>query len=524
MLRHCSQKTKNQYNIRMAFQGKETYMKYPRVLIFIFILDLILAACSPRPTPTLQVPPTEVSTIQVPTETPKSQDVPATSTPEIATDAEMATPTSSATPELASKESVWVINQVDRTILRIDPAASKIRQKITVDGNPIDLAVAPDYVWIIEAISNENSNILKLDPKMDEVIRSIPVRTGEAVSIAVDNDYVWVGTAEGYETSIGLSGEEEYARSGSILKIDPLQNAIIDNFHTDAVVSKMIPEDNILWALETKNEYSYFNRINLDTRRMQPIPASIQTAEFIPQFRDAILVDGSFWTIPMDRSSQNIFRVDPHSGDVESIIKMGVGPRDTPTGIVQAENSIWVPLFNGRLNEVDPQSEQIIKTIYIGDYQPSSIFYAFGFIWVESIAQSMLIQVDPTTYKVVSSLSTGSIPPPTATPTITVTVDPSIYEGSCPDITTTPFQIGMRARLSDDNAIPNRVRAEPTNQSPILWYLEPGVIVDILAGPACVDTWVWWNVMNEDTGETGWTAEGNGTQYWLVPLPSFQKP
>jgi hypothetical protein len=494
-------------------------MKYPRLIISFLTLVLLLAACSPRPTPTLQVPPTEVSTTLAPTDTPISQVVPATSTPDIPTNSEMATPTSSATPELASKESIWVINRVDRTILRIDPATNKIRQKITVDGNPIDLAVAADYVWVIEAVSSENSNILKLDPKMDEVIRSIPVRSGEAVSIAVDKDFVWVGTAEAYETSIGLSGEEEYARSGSILKIDPLQNAIVDNIHTDAVVSKIIPQDNILWVLEIKNDYSYFNRIDLDTRLMQPIPASIQTAEFVPQFRDAILVDGSFWTIPMDRSSQNIFRVDPQNGDVKTIIKMGEGPRDTPTGIALAENSIWVPLLNGRLSEIDPQSENIVKTIYIGDYQPSSIFYAFGSIWIESIAQSALIQVDPATYKVVSTLSTGSVPPPTATPTTTVTVDPSIYEGSCPDITTTPFRIGMRARLSDENAIPNRVRGEPTNDSPILWYLQPGVIIDILAGPACSDTWVWWNVINEDTGETGWTAEGNGTQYWLVPLP-----
>jgi hypothetical protein len=494
-------------------------MKYSRLLLYVLALTLLLAACSPRPTPTLQVPPTEVNITLAPTDTPRSQDVPATSTPEITTGTEMSTPTSSATPDLVSKESVWVINRVDRTILRVDPVTNTIRQKITVEGNPINLAVSADYVWIIEAVSSENSNILKLDPNMDEVIRSIPVRSGEAVSIAVDKDFVWVGTAEGYETTIGLTGEQEYARSGSILKIDPLQNAIVDTIHTDAIVSKIIPQDNILWVLEIKNDYSYFNRVDLNTRLMQPVPASIQTAEFIPQFRDAILVDSSFWAIPMDRASQNIFRVDPKNGDVKTIIKMGEGPRDTPIGIVQAEKSIWVPLLNGRLSEVDPQNETILNTIYIGQYQPSSIFYAFGSLWVESIAQSTLIQVDPVAYKVVSTLSTGSIPPATATPTTTVTVDPSIYEGSCPDITTTPFRIGMRAMLSADNTIPNRVRAEPTNEAPILWYLDPGVVVDILAGPACADTWVWWNVINEDTGETGWTAEGNGTQYWLVPLP-----
>ena len=41
--------------------------------------------------------------------------------------------------------------------------------------------------------------------------------------------------------------------------------------------------------------------------------------------------------------------------------------------------------------------------------------------------------------------------------------------------------------------------------------------MEILDGPQCVDNWTWWKVREPSTGLTGWTVEGDGSQYWLVP-------
>ena len=39
----------------------------------------------------------------------------------------------------------------------------------------------------------------------------------------------------------------------------------------------------------------------------------------------------------------------------------------------------------------------------------------------------------------------------------------------------------------------------------------------ILEGPVCADGFVFWRVENDSIpGGSGWTAEGDGTEYWLV--------
>ncbi|TLN11504.1 SH3 domain-containing protein, partial [bacterium] len=47
--------------------------------------------------------------------------------------------------------------------------------------------------------------------------------------------------------------------------------------------------------------------------------------------------------------------------------------------------------------------------------------------------------------------------------------------------------------------------------------IQPGERVKIIAGPACVGSWTWWKIQSEASGLTGWTAEGDGENYWLVP-------
>jgi hypothetical protein len=67
-------------------------------------------------------------------------------------------------------------------------------------------------------------------------------------------------------------------------------------------------------------------------------------------------------------------------------------------------------------------------------------------------------------------------------------------------------------------SLPNRVRSEPKTGDNIIGMLPPGTIVAVLEGPVCADGLVFWKVHSAIVpGGTGWTAEGNGTEYWLEP-------
>ena len=66
---------------------------------------------------------------------------------------------------------------------------------------------------------------------------------------------------------------------------------------------------------------------------------------------------------------------------------------------------------------------------------------------------------------------------------------------------------------------PNRVRAEPSKSAEVIGQLYPGTASLVIEGPVCVDGLVYWKVENSTIpGGSGWTAEGDGKEYWLEPF------
>jgi len=90
-----------------------------------------------------------------------------------------------------------------------------------------------------------------------------------------------------------------------------------------------------------------------------------------------------------------------------------------------------------------------------------------------------------------------------------------------PDCTSgwTRLVVGGQGRvLGSPGDPPNRVRSEPVKAENTIAQLQPGTIFQVVAGPVCADGLVFWQVASDSIpGNTGWTAEGDGTEYWLEP-------
>jgi hypothetical protein len=81
-----------------------------------------------------------------------------------------------------------------------------------------------------------------------------------------------------------------------------------------------------------------------------------------------------------------------------------------------------------------------------------------------------------------------------------------------------------RAQVAPGN-IPNRIRTEPSVNGQFLTDAQPGrTFDDVLDGPACSGTYVWWLV--ELDGVVGWTAESDANiqEYFLIPLSPAGTP
>jgi serine/threonine protein kinase len=114
---------------------------------------------------------------------------------------------------------------------------------------------------------------------------------------------------------------------------------------------------------------------------------------------------------------------------------------------------------------------------------------------------------------------------PTLVPSLTPSPSPTVTPGAnptwqaCPGALASRLHVGDRAYVSHDPPLANRVRAKPNTSSKILGFLQPGEKMEIIGGPTCSDQWVWWQVRSLTGSLIGWTAEGDNTTYWLVPLP-----
>ncbi len=89
----------------------------------------------------------------------------------------------------------------------------------------------------------------------------------------------------------------------------------------------------------------------------------------------------------------------------------------------------------------------------------------------------------------------------------------------CSDSYPSRLHVGDRAYVSYQPPLANRVRSNPNLGADIIGLIQPGESMKIINGPACANQWVWWYVQAHNEDLNGWTAEGDGENYWLVPSP-----
>lgn len=67
--------------------------------------------------------------------------------------------------------------------------------------------------------------------------------------------------------------------------------------------------------------------------------------------------------------------------------------------------------------------------------------------------------------------------------------------------------------------VPNRVRSAPQKGENVVGQFVADETFILLDGPVCSEGLVWWEIADPRLpGGSGWTAEGDGQEYWLEPI------
>jgi serine/threonine protein kinase len=106
---------------------------------------------------------------------------------------------------------VWVANTVDDVVLRIDPATSSRKARISVGDaseHPQALAIGADAVWVANGF---DETVSRIDPATNRTVGDPIKLRGTAESLAVGRDAVWV--ANGFDETVS--------------RIDPATNRMV---------------------------------------------------------------------------------------------------------------------------------------------------------------------------------------------------------------------------------------------------------------------------------------------------------
>jgi YVTN family beta-propeller protein len=251
--------------------------------------------------------------------------------------------------------SVWVANEADKTLSRIESRTRALSRTITLTGStPTGVAAGNGAVWVAEGASGA---LVRVDPKYnlaDEPISISLLRVsgGPRGSVALGGGAVWV-----------VFGNSDVAR------IDPgsRRGGVVGN--ADFGSSAAAYGEGALWVANANPSTSTVTEFSPVTNR--------KTFDFhVGRTPSGITVgDGAVWVA--DTGDDTVSRIDPRARSVTSI---PVG--DAPVGIDYANGAVWVAnSADGTVSRIDSSSRSVVETIRVGN-RPVGIAVGDGFVWV----------------------------------------------------------------------------------------------------------------------------------------------
>jgi hypothetical protein len=168
---------------------------------------------------------------------------------------------------------------------------------------------------------------------------------------------------------------------------------------------------------------------------------------------------------------------------------------------------LWMYLFKASPAPVATEAAEVITTVVI----PAAATATPG------VAPTL--GNPPTLTPAPTNTQSPAQPTTPATPAGTVTATAKPTWMPCPGSKYSRLYVGDIAYVSFDPPLPNRVRSQPGTSGTYLGMLQPGERMEIIGGPECANQAIWWQVRSLSSSLTGWTAEGDSKDYWLVPAP-----
>ena len=237
---------------------------------------------------------------------------------------------------------VWVINEGDSTVIRVDPQSSEVISTKSTLGIPTGIAAGEDVVWITNGFGSQSgTQVVRVDPTDDSVEVAFPSDNAKAIVVAFGS--IWLADAD----------------RDRVLRYDP------EDLSAEPIV---IPVD--------------------DDEIADEAPRSLAVGSGAAE---------GIWVV--NELGDTVVRIDHEANEVADRIQV-----DAPTAVAADDSGVWVTSETlDRVHHLDPVEGRALRTYQAADGVPdgpTAIAIAPSGVWVGSDLDTTVARIDPDTHTI----------------------------------------------------------------------------------------------------------------------------
>jgi YVTN family beta-propeller protein len=262
---------------------------------------------------------------------------------------------------MAIDDHVWISNSPKNNVTRIDPAANRVVDNISVGARPCSGLVAGfGSVWVPNC---GDKTISRIDLRSGKVTATFPLTIANSEGgVAVGAGSFWIMTDA----------------KGTLARVDPATNTVTAQIAVPAGSFAVAFGDNAAWITSTNQ--------NLLTRVDAKTNAVTDHIAVGPKPRFLTVGEGSVWTL--NQGDGSISRVSMQTRALVATIEAGV-----PGGggeIAAGEGSVWVTMLQFPLTRIDPATNKVAQQFFGegGD----SVRVGHGSVWLSDLRGGKLMR------------------------------------------------------------------------------------------------------------------------------------
>ena len=250
---------------------------------------------------------------------------------------------------------VWVSNNSDGTVSRINPHTHAVVQTISVGSSPTAITVTGDDVWVV---NSGDGTVSEIDASSNTVVGQ-SIRVGNLpTAIASGRSGVWVANTA----------------DDTVSRIDPVTGEVSSPIAVGGQPDGIAVGPHTVWVANGQD--GTVSRIDPQTGNVAS-PIAVGAGP-----KGIAVTDEAVWVA--NSGEQSVDRIDPRSGDVVATIPVG----DGPNSIVAEHGAMWVSdEYDSTVDRIDSANNRNTATITTGS-SPRGLVLVDSAPWVAFCAFS----------------------------------------------------------------------------------------------------------------------------------------